>query len=1159
MIILLLCTTVFSLAPKTSLSQEKVIINQDESVSIDEVFNIIQQQTNYHFIFPKRFFQNAPNIKLEKGEVLVTSLLDKALHDSNLEFEVADNNVIVIKKTGPKKNRIQQRILVSGVVTDQSGMPMPGATVLIKGTSNGVATDIDGAYAIKVFESAVLEFSFVGYVTETIEVKSLTYFSNVNVVLKENINTLGEVVVTGYQTIAKERTAGAFTTVDEEQLQQRPAANFIDRINGQVSGLSVNPTSGNLEVRGRGTIITDSNPLFVVDGFPMSDQFNYESINPEDIESVTVLKDASAASIWGSKAANGVVVVVTKRGQKNSPLRIDFSTNVEIENKVDLDDFNWMSTAQEIDLDMEFIDRGWVNPSNLLANSESINNLHLAYLYKEGLAPGGNKWSQNTFDNYINKLKSKDVTEDYEDYLLRNAIRSNYNLSISGGGDRNRLFGSVSYSKYLARTVGDKDDRLTMNLNNTFEFNDKIKFTTGINAVLRNQDSNGMDITMASYLQPYDDIVDENGQYVQTYASWNPWVSKDREALLGSDYTYNILEEQRNNDNVTKRLDLRAHFRLDYEFIKDLTFSSSFAYESNVVKNDTYRSMDLPSFRNWVNDYYVNGDYQIPVGSEYSNERNTVNGWLFRNALTWDKHWGDHKLNVFVAGEYSKYKTENLFNTQFGYDKQTLQYTPIIETLVGGIYDFNNNYLFVRGSDYFEVTNSDNRQVSYMSNASYTFKDKYILNGSARIDQANIFGSDPKYRYKPLWSVSAAWEIHKESFMEDLDWMNRLKLRASYGLGGNSSTLTSPYAQARSVSINWGFPIHFSELTNPANPQLRWEEVATTNIGLDFGLFGNKLSGNIDYYTRVSTDLLGSTLLDPTNGFNRAIINYANAENKGFEIGLAANIISTKNFQWDVRANVNFNKNKVTKYYTKSLLDPDALAYGNEIIEGKPLSNIYAYNFAGLDQNGEVLLAKQDGSTVKWDETGDDKITADDMLEIGPRTPESYGGLSTTFKYKGLDLTVNMNYQADFWFINIRDFGVTSALGTTNNTDVFYDNLRVNEIWASRWKTSGDEATTNVPALLATEGATASMHRVWGQSHINYHKGDYIRVQDIILGYTFPQKYTDRMIFKNLRINLQVANPFLWTANDVGADPTALSREAYTNLPRVSFGLRTTF
>lgn len=1173
MFIFLFCTTVFSLSPNKTFSQEKVIINQEQSVSVDQVFKIIQQQTKYHFIFPKRLFKNSPNILLKKGEITVFNLLQKSLQNSNLEFKLDNNNTILIRKIETNTD-IQAKIVVKGKVTDSNGEVLPGVSVIEKGTTNGKSTDFSGNYSISVPKDAVLEFSSLGYQKKTINIADLTYYNNVNVILKEDVNVLDEIVIsTGYQKLSKERSTGAFEIVDEKQLQQRPSATFLERIQGQVNGLSVNPSNGKIEIRGRSTVFNGyDDVLIVVDGYPLTRQDDYNTINPEDIKTLTVLKDAAAASVWGARASNGVIVITTKSGDKNKKLSVTYSSFLEYEEKVNLDDMRFLSVAEEIELDQEYIDKGWTNLEGVAGSNSSINDFYLANIYREGLSPDGNRWSQNTFDNYINELKGReDVNRQIEKYLLQNAARQTHNLSLQGGGEKNTYFASMSYTDYKAYNIGNENNRLTINLRNTFDFNENIKFIAGINAVFRNGQENGISIDYLKQLQAYDQIVDENGQYIQKYFNWNPWLSQQREAEVGTPHTWNILEEQRNLDNSNKFLDLRADFSAEIKLFDGFILRPSFRYERGAGNTDNFRNMNLPSHRNTISDYYVNGSFQLPVGSDYAATNTRYEGWTMRNTFNYDKSFGKHDVTVFGGIEYNKRFTESNLNRHFGYNKQATLYIAYNEL---GLFnyslrDFTNtpDYDFWQG--YFQnSSNSDIRNVSYFANLGYSFDKKYNFTASYRVDQANIFGSDPDFRYKPLWSVGAAWNISNEDFMSNLNWVNRLTLRATHGITGNSLGSASPYATAFSRTNTYSNSYFFSRLSVPANPDLKWEETAKTNFALDFSLF-SWLSGSLEYYNEQSTDVYARRPLDPTVGFTSATVNYASIQNSGTELRVNAIILNTNDLEWSVTANINTNNN-VVKTFEPTSTTADSFASGNGIDIDAPVQNYYSYNFAGLDTNGEATFFDQNGDVQHWSY----EFNKDDLVLNGSKTPRHYGGLSSTIRYKGFDLTANINYGADFAFRYSPNYA-SVGFGSTNNIysplRPSFNNIRVSEIWGDRWMNPGDEATTNVPRVfynglnpntgqIESRNLQSRQDRKYVQSTAVTHQGDYIRVQDIILGYTFNKNVLNKTFFNDLRFTTQVTNPFLWVKNDLGVDPTATpATQAIRNLTRFTFGIRANF
>ncbi|QTD36910.1 SusC/RagA family TonB-linked outer membrane protein [Polaribacter batillariae] len=1157
-------TTVFSFNTENALSQNtKIVIEHNETLNIHEVFDIIRDQTNHSFIYHESLFDNLSEITLKKGIITVGDLLRYCLPNNQFDFEFTSKQNILIKKHDPN---IQQ-LVISGKVTDNNGITLPGVNIYTDTKKYGVSTDIEGNFTMRVPSGTnEIIFSYIGYVEKRLVLGSLNNTKNITVILKEEVNTLNEIVVTGYQTLSKERTTGAFESINTKLLEQRPAANFQERLVGQVPGLNINPLNGNIEIRGRSTINEAfSLPLVVLDGFPLTNQDDFNTINPEDIESINVLKDAAASSIWGSRASNGVIVITTKKGKKNQKLSIDFSSFIEVENKVNFNDFNWLNTSEEIDLDIEFIDKNWVNFEGLIGQNSSFNDLHLGYIYRKGLTPNGSTWLQSTLDDYVNNLRTRDITKDWSKYLLRNAMRHTYNLSFRGGSEKNTYFASLSYTNLFGQAIGDKNDRLSFNLRDTYQLNEKINLTAGLTTVLRNEKNNGTSPSIAAFLQPYDRLVNEFGEYVQQYRKWNPWVSQERENLLGSPYTFNYLEEQRNLDDTGRILDVRADVKLDVEVFKDFTVSSSFRYETGSQRRDEFRDMTLPSHRNFINDYFVNGGYQIPVGSEYVQEEGYYKGWTFRNNITWDKRWKDHDLTVFAGGEYQRRFSELTFNRLLGYDRQSTNYVPYDEFGIVNrtVRNWNNGFRLLTNRDFFDLNNTDNRFVSFYSNVGYSFKKKYLFNASYRVDQANIFGSNPDFRYKPLWSVGVGWEIAKEDFMAQVSWINRLKFRATYGLGGNSLSSVSPFVTTSPLTATFGRPYPYLRLTDPGNPDLKWEETATTNLALDFSLFDNRISGSFEYYIKKSDDVYSSRPLDPTVGFQRALVNYANIENEGIELQLNAKVIKTPDFDWNLRININHNKNLVTENIS-SQTTLQAHLSGLTRNPDKAVSNYYSYNFAGLDSNGEVLLLDRNGETKLWNET----FTVDDLVYSGSRVPEDYGGLSSTFRYKDFDLTVNMNYQANYVFRAPYDSAL-SGFGAHNNTGRF-GNARLHKIWGTRWQQPGDEATTSVPRIfynglnpITNENESSTdmirMHQIWSQSTFTTLKGDYLRVQDIILGYSFSKQNLERTFLNKLRLTMQITNPFLWVKNKAGVDPTAPQQNAYTNLTRYTFGVRANF
>lgn len=1065
-------------------------------------------------------------------------------------------------------------IEISGKVVDENGEPLPGTSITVKGKAVGAVADADGNFKLIVDESAVLIFSFIGY--NTIE-EPVGGRSVINVTLDPDITTLAEVVVTGYQTLSRERVTGSFETISGEVLAQRPTANLVDKLEGVTSGVAV--TNGSVTIRGQSTILANAVPLYVVDGFPLAG--STLTVNPEDIESITILKDAAAASIWGARASNGVIVITTKKGSQKGT-KINFSTYVEVTEGVDYSKQNYLSTADEIELNEEQFDKGWyqILPGEISGGySQSL--FELAKTYNLGLAPDGEVWSDNTYNKYVDGLKTKDNLDHWEKHLLQKPVKQTYNFSIASGSENNDIYASLVYNKNLGQSIGNSDDRMVLNFKDEFRLKDRFIFNVGINSSLRNNTSNGYWAGAISSTRGYEELVDDFGRTTQYYNRYHPWYAQEREAIDGYfPYTFNHLDEMRNRDNTRQRIDIRTQFGIGVNIIEGLRIDSKFQYEMGFDNKDNFNTMDLPSHRIFINDFYFpdgfdeNGEslgYQVPVGTKYVYNKNKYSSWDWRNTIFYEKSWGVHEINVFAGTEIIKNARDESKGTIYGYDKQTTQYIPINENdyRSGKIIGWNKNTL--NTGELSKIENDDLREVSFFSNSGYTFNGKYSVTGSFRIDQKNLFGSDPEFRYKPLWSAGASWQMRKEGFMNGIEFLDRLTLRATYGINGNASNKYSPYAQAENIIEARGSQLYsLLRMTNPANTKLKWEETAVWNIGVDFAVLKNRMSGSIEFYNKNSTDLLGSRPLDPTNGFASAVVNYASMVNTGVDIAISGKIISKGSFQWDARLLFSYNKNEVTDVVNQNIVPVD-LAWAGALRVGQPIDNIYSFNYAGLNYAGDIMLnTAASNEPVNWRAyQGNEK--EEDLIYFGTGTAPVYGGLATTVNYKGFDLTINASYKFGYHFKHYRGVGV----------DSYYYEERMNEVWKDRWRKPGDEQTTRIPKI-AYDGLNPYSGVVewwwdnyeadwyWNDSQDNVLDGGFIRIKDIIFGYTLPKKLLQNTPIGTVRGTVQVTNPYTWLANKRGVDPERiyynedtdsqqLYSAAWTGLTSITFGLRATF
>ena len=1042
---------------------------------------------------------------------------------------------------------------LKGTVLNSTGDPLPAVSITVKGTSTGTNTDKDGKFSLNIKKGATLVISSKGFVEQEIKTGAKT---NIKVLLLEDNQTLEEVIVTGYQAISKDKVTGAYEKISGAAMQQRPTKDILHKLDGMVSGVSVvvgeNGFINRIDIRGRNTMLASQSPLIIIDGFPWPG--STFAVNPEDIETIFVLKDAAATAQWGVRASNGVIVITTKKA-KMGKMAVDFSSFYSIDESIKFSKQNWMNTAQEIDLDQEYIDKKWFNFQSLLLTKSALNQVQVANIYRQGLSPDGIVWNQNTFQNFISELKTHDAAKQWEDLMYRKATHFTQNLSISGSTAKNSIYASVLYNDELLKENGNTDKRIIFDMRDEFKLSKRFSFNVSMNAAWEKQKNNGIHPSAVSTQNAYDNLVDANGNTIQYYTRWNPWTIRTKEAIPGFyKYTYNALDELRNRDNTSQVTDLRAQFGISYEPIKGLKLESKILYDGGFTRSDSYSSMDLPSQRILVNDMFLYpSTYQIPVGSKYAFSRGEFYLVNWRNTLSYEKKLGHHDISFLTGFDIKKAYSESVSDVEYGFNKQTNNYVAINnrDFQAGAKFNWNGERQFFT---FFTTSNADTREVGFYAMPGYTFRNKYTINANFRIDQKNLFGSDPSFRYKPLWSVGTAWLISKEDFMRSFSWINRLNLKGSYGITGNASNNYSPYPQAVNVNTALGTQLFtYLRLTSPGNPSLKWEETRSLNLTLEFSLLKNRLDGSFSWYRENSVDLLGNRVLDPTSGFSSAIVNYASLTNRGVEFSLHSLIIQKKNFAWEASFNISYNKNRVTKIDDQKRT-PVTMVLTGDLAIGKPLENIYSYNYAGLSAGGEALLYTANKTIKLWK---DYVPTPEDLIYQGTTVAPYYGGFQTTLAFKGIDLSLNLSYKAGHYFRYFIPLNNGSA-------------YRMDKIWATRWQKPGDEANTRVPKIAYNgvdpytgtieskfDNYSTDLYYAYGQDLV--FKADFIKVRDIILGYSLPASITKKALMNSLRFTVQVTNPFAWYNNPENIDPENYSNKAYTNLKTLTLGVRAGF
>lgn len=1108
----------------TGYSQNISISGKD--ISLKKVFDEIKSQAGYVFFYDAALIRNAKPVTINVENAPVEKVLSVTFKDQPLTWSIQDKTITIVQKENVEKLPviIAPPIEVQGMVADAAGKPLEGVSVIIKGTSRGTATDKNGHFSLaNVNEDAILVFSGVNVETQEVKVNGKTELRiRIQTKIIEN-EAITVQLNTGYQTISKERATGSFTYIDNDKLAitNLSSTNFAKGLEGIAAGLLVDPNGG-LQIRGVSTIRSDSRPLIVVDGFPI-ESGNY-TINPNDIEDITILKDAAAASIWGVRASNGVVVIKTKSGKAaNGKAIFDFRTNFSFDQKPDFSYYQRANSADYIDFEAETIARGWFKPAN--ANNTGYSRVGELF-YKKYTG----EFTDADVEAGLNDLKKLDNLSQ-QNLFYKGGFQDQYNLSVRGGSDMYKYYISGLYTRQLPSQTGNQSDDIILNIKNSLQVLPKVSLSLGVNSTFSNAKyATGYDY---SFGKPYEMFLDENGKYVSAYMHVPEHLKQSYYDNGYLNWDYNQKQELDNSNNKMNRFEARFNLGLDYEIAKGIVFSSKYLNELGYTNTNNLQNANTFNVRNLANswrvfdatrDEFVN---KFPAGPILDKTKDQFNGWTFRNTITVDKKINPrHSISGVAGTEVRKIANNGNKERYYNYNEKALT-TDIFDLFSLSNYtpNYKGDYNTYRWSpDFYE---RDRRFFSVFANAAYTYNNKYTLSGSARIDQSNLFGTDPKYRYSPIWSAGGSWRVSGEEFMKHSTLVDRLLLRATYGINGNIGN-SSPYPIANSGK-NFSTQENMLTFSNPENQQLRPEKTAIVNFGMDFSILNNRLSGSVDYYHKKSYDLLGNSILDPTTGFLRAEKNTARMQNNGIDLSLSSRVVN-RAVTLDVDLNFGFNKNRVSNVLMPS---NTAVTYinGTSPIEGKPLSYMYSYRWAGLSEKGNPRVYNAKNEIVDW--SASEMTDKNALLYEGTLTPPVYGGIMFRLGYKGLALIPQFTFKA----------GHVLRLPVTR-MDLYGGVL--NTI-SQRWQKPGDEEFTDIPRVYDNSTGSSKWNNYYRNADINVTDASFMRLRSLTVSYDLPNQYL-KNIFTGANITLQGNNLWLWTANKNDIDPD------YYNLRTGTFG-----
>lgn len=1150
--------------------------------NIRTIFSSIEKQSAVTFTYNETTLKDVPLISMKSSNLSLTKVLAELAKKTGLTFTQSGKLIAVTVKsiTQPKSANpatrqgitVQPSFTVKGKVTDSTGRPFAGVTVRIKGGSARTSTDSEGKFSITVPDNtAILILSYLSF--QPLEFPVALGNSPV-LVLSETLSQLSEVSIvnTGYQNLPLERATGSFVKIDNELLNRRVSTNILDRLEGVTSGLAFtkNVLGSNerlgISIRGRSTIDqkVSADPLIVLDNFPFEGDIS--NINPNDIESITVLKDAAAASIWGARSGNGVIVITTKKGRLNQPLKIDFNANVTIGEKPDLKTSrNFLNSSAYIDAEISLFNLGYYNSdiSNVTTRPTLSPVVEILAKKRSG------QLTDIQANQQIDAFRSNDIRDDFSKYIYRNSINQQYSLGLNGGNKDATYSLRFGADNNLASIQRNGLERVTVNSLISFRPLRNLTLTAGINYSNNKRYLNGTGLEYgniivggkSSTVYPYSRLVDAQGNPAELIRQYRESYINGTIPLGFLDWKYRPLEELQLADNTSKLSDLLLKAGMNYKIASFLDIDLQYQYETQRTDGRNYRSQATFYTRDLINQFSVRNantgifTYNLPLGGILNLSNNILRADNLRGQLNFNHTFNKNHSVVAIAGaEVREIDSEGYSRISYGYNDE----------YGTGISNINYSVSLPRNpsgtgrisSPPSDVTGTTNRYVSYYSNAAYTYLNRYTVSLSGRKDGSNIFGVKTNDKITPLWSAGLSWNVDQEFFYH-LAWLPQLKLRATYGFNGNVYNASAYLTAVNLTSTRTGTTFAF--ISSPPNQELRWERIKNINIGLDFGIRNQILTGSIELFRKDGLDLIESKPLPPSSGFYTFQGNAAATRTKGIDLVLNSRNL-TGQIQWQTNLLLSYQKDKVTAYdntYIASSLVGTNTSSGTPeesglfAVVGKSLFGVYSYKWAGLDPTNGDPQGYLNGQVSKNYLAILNGATPDNIIYHGSSRPDIFGSLRNTFIYGGFSLSANIIFKLNYYFRN--------AVSSANLNQLINRAGGFSDI-DQHWQKAGDELITNIPSLVyPNDNSRAAFYQA---SEINVYRADHIRLQDVTLGYELSRRKWKALPVERAELYIYSNNlGILWRSNKLGIDPDfAQNRPGYATIipsPRtIAFGIK---
>ena len=1143
--------TLVLLLGSMQLAQAQNITLNFDRTPLKTVLNEIQKQVDYTFVYNDQQVGADKPVTIHVQNAGLTAVLDQMLKPLNINYKILDKQIAL----SPAATAAQQQgkatqggaIMLKGRITDQDGLPVAGAAIQNLTEKTYAITDVNGNYtlAVKNPRTANIEVSFLGMDTVT---EPLNGRSTFDVQMTYSRMFIEGAVVTGYQEIQQKKVTGAIATVNSKKIEERYSPSLMQNLEGRVAGLST--YGGKMTIRGVSSMYAEANPLLVVDGLPM--EGSIDDLNPYDIESVNVLKDAAAAAIYGARASNGIIVITTKSAREKGKIDVDFSSNVTVYSKPNMGYSSnyYMNAEQQVALEKEYYDYYFFHndgevsdpiggtESSILQGSGYVSPIQYAYY---NWAKG--EWNQSQVEQLTSQLAKNNFAKDYADAVYRRQVIQQYNLALRSRSDRFQSNFVVNWKNDNSGIINTFDRQMQISYKGSYDVAKWLTATVAVNGIYGNSREKGY--TYNGFESPwnypaYESLYNADGSAKLLYTWYNGNQYRDNtEGGYFKELGINLVDEYYNNVMNTKRQYMRYHGDLLFKIVKGLTANAQLVYETDHRTADWLANQESQAAKTIYNAYTIvspTGDvsHLTPASGGFRAAQNTDGRyWTARGQLNYAGTFGKHEIVALAGLEFRETLHAGTSSLMLGYDDQlqnsstqTIDFATLSQTryspsymAAGGGFPANQFAFspYISGN-MSPVVEQHHRYASGYANFTYTYDEKYNVFGSFRKDYADVYGLNVKLRGRPLWSAGVAWNINNEDFLRGVNWINALKLRLSYGVTGNIYQGATSYMTATSTGLNTETNQPYGEIVSPANPNLKWEQTRTANVGLDFSFVENRFRGSLDYYRKRGLDLFSYKTLDPTTGFTSMFMNMADMTNNGVELTFTGDWIRERrrsDFGWSSTLTFSVNKNKITHNENPATRAYE-LTYDDAFMVGYPVSAIWSYRFAGIsDQEGEkgmtLWYVEDDRKTHSAQSAG-----ISTMVYSGQTQPVVIAGLDNRFTWNGLSLNILMAYYGGHVMraLNeIETFGVAQGAA-------------VPSYFLNAWT---PEHPTETPGIGRYSSYSLGSEQRY--SDISVKNASFLKVRNIVFGYELPENWARKIGATRVNLQFQIDNlPALWTA-----------------------------